>query len=122
MTDSILDTVKGVLGIPTDVTDFDISLIVEINTALATLNQLGVGIAGGFVITDDTDVWADFLEAVTNLEDTKSYTCHKVRLAFDPPSNSFLVDAIQKQILELEWRLMVKVDPPYVPPVVPEEE
>jgi hypothetical protein len=122
MTDSILDTVKGVLGIPTDITDFDVALIVEINTALATLNQLGLGVEEGLVVVDADDEWDDFLDEVTNLEDAKSYICHKVRLAFDPPQHQFLVDAIQKQIEELGWRLMVKVDPETNPEEEEEED
>lgn len=115
MVDSVLDTIKGAIGISTEVADFDIPLILEINTALATLHQLGFG-EEAFVITDDGDEWDDVLGDGTNLEDIKSYIWYSVRLSFDPPQNSFLVDAIQKRIEELAWRIKVKLDP------APEEE
>jgi len=79
-----------------------------------SLNQLGVGPLEGYSISGIEEKWSDFLGAVTNVEAIKSYIYLKVRLLFDPPSNSFLVEAINNQILELEWRLAVQVEPPVV--------
>lgn len=110
MADSILVTVKNSLGIPSGTEAFDDTLIMEINAALSTLRELGVG-EGDLIIANDEDEWADFLGDATNLEDAKLYICRKVRLSFDPPQNSFLVSAIEKQIEELTWRLMIKTDP-----------
>jgi len=108
--DSILLTIKKMLGIETDYDGFDVDIIVGINSAFMSLNQLGVGPEIGYGITTIDDEWADFLVADTNLEGVKSYVYLKTRLLFDPPSNSFLVDAITKQITELEWRLNVQAD------------
>jgi hypothetical protein len=75
------------------------------------LNQLGVGPEEAFKITDDDDVWDTFLEDHLDLELVKSYIFLKVRLLFDPPQNSFLVNAIEKQIEQFEWRLQVQAEP-----------
>jgi hypothetical protein len=110
--DSILNTIKHTLDIEDDYTGFDIDIILGINTALSTLTQLGVGPVGGFSIEDSSQNWVDFLGDSKNLEAVKSYIGLKVRLMFDPPTSSFVVDAISRQITELEWRLQVQVDPP----------
>lgn len=101
------------LGIQSDFDGFDVDIIVAINTAFMSLNQLGLGPATCFSITGIDETWTDFLEAAINIEAVKSYIYLKVRLLFDPPSNSFLVDAITRQISELEWRLNTQVE--YVP-------
>jgi hypothetical protein len=111
--DSILNTIKLALGVEADYNGFDTNILLDINSALSNLNQLGVGPKEGFIIKGESETWFDFLGDSIQLESVKSYILHKVRLSFDPPSNSFLIDAIQKQIQELEWRLMVQVDSPY---------
>jgi hypothetical protein len=112
--DSILDSVKKVLGFDASYTAFDLDLTMHINSVLGTLHQLGVGPIGGFSIVDRTATWADFIGQVPNLESVKTYVCLKVRLIFDPPATSFAIAAFEKQTQELEWRLMVVVDPPPV--------
>jgi len=111
--DSILNTVKMALGVEADYNGFDINILLDVNSALSNLNQIGVGPTNGFVIKGETETWQDYLKSSTQLESVKSYILAKVRLSFDPPTNSYLVEAIQKQIQELEWRLMIQVDPPY---------
>lgn len=112
--DSILLSIKNALGIESDYDGFDAEIIFGINTAFMLLNQLGVGPSVPYKITDDTAVWTDFL-GTSNLEAAKTYVQLKVRLLFDPPANSFLVDAINKNISELEWRLTTQVEFPPVP-------
>ncbi len=111
--DSILNTVKMALGVEADYNGFDTNILLDINSAISNLNQIGVGPPDGFIVKSASETWANFLEGSILLESAKSYILDKVRLSFDPPSNSFLVEAIQKQIQELEWRLMVQVDSPY---------
>lgn len=111
--DSILNTVKLALGVEADYNGFDTNILLDINSALSSLNQLGIGPRTGFIVKGESETWEDILGDSLMLESAKSYVLHKVRLSFDPPTNSFLVDAIQKQIQELEWRLMVQVDDPY---------
>lgn len=83
----------------------------HINSVFTILWQLGIGPVGGYFINDDTATWSSYLGARNDLNAVKTYIYLKLRLMFDPPQNSFLVDSIQKQCTELEWRLNVEVDP-----------
>jgi hypothetical protein len=107
MESSILNSTKKVLGIAEDYAAFDEDIIMHINTAFSTLAQLGVGPAEGFMIEDDTAVWADFIATDFQFNSVKSYIFLRVRLLFDPPTTSYLLSAYEKQIEELEWRLNV---------------
>lgn len=108
--ESILTSIKKLLGIE-DCTDFDTDIIIHINSVFLTLNQLGVGPSEGFSIKDEYSAWSDFIsETDKNLEAVKSYVYLKVRLLFDPPTNSAVIEAMQRSISEYEWRLNVAVD------------
>lgn len=102
---SILDTIKKMLGIDTTYTAFDEDIIVFINSAMMTLQQLGVGKEEGFVITGLSETWNDFLPSEKMLEGVKSYIYLSVKMVFDPPANSYVMDAMKTQKEELEWRL-----------------
>jgi hypothetical protein len=120
MTESILNTIKQMLGIPVADTSFDQDILAHINSAFMVLHQLGVGPTTVYSIEDDTAKWVDFLTDPTAYSPVKTYIYLKVRLAFDPPGTSFLLSAIDAQIKEWEWRLMVQVPIP-PEPVVPVE-
>lgn len=107
MSDSILNSTKKVLGIDADYDAFDPDIIMHINSAFSTLNQLGLGPDEGFMIEDDTTVWGDFLDDDKRLNSIKTLVYIKVRILFDPPTTSFVLAAQQEQIKELEWRLNV---------------
>ena len=110
---SILNTIKKMLGIDSDYTDFDTDIIVGINSSFAILSQLGLDMTIGnndLTISDSSAVWDDYLNNYENVNDVISYVYLRVRLMFDPPSNSFLVKSIEDQIKELEWRINVAVD------------
>ena len=100
--DSILNTIKKLLGPDADYTHFDSEIIININAAFSRLCQLGVGPELPFKITDDSAVWSDFIDD-SFLEEVKQYIYLKVKLTFDPPTNSFLLESINKQIDRLEW-------------------
>lgn len=121
MTKSILDTIKTMLGIPSTDVAFDTDILVNINSAFMILNQLGVGPETVYSIEDKTPVWTDFLTDPALYQAVVTYMYLKVKVVFDPPGTSFLLEAYNKQIQELEWRLNVQVpitsDP--VPPVEP---
>lgn len=108
--DSILNSIKKLLGITEDYTHFDQDIIMHINSAFFTLNQLGVGPDESFKIEDKNDTWDDFVSN-NDVEAIKSYIGLKVRTLFDPPTNSALLSAMNEQIKEFEWRLNVQVDP-----------
>jgi len=108
--ESILLTIKSLLGISKEYDGYDLDIILAINTAFTTLTQLGIGPSGGYSIGSLDDKWVDFFGDVPNapaMEAIKSYIYLKSRLLFDPPGNSFLVNAIDNQLSQLEWRLQV---------------
>lgn len=107
---SILETIKKMLGADKNYFPFDEDIIVHINSAFMALNQLGVGPEKCFAITNYEQTWEDFLGDSLDYEACKSYIYFRVKLAFDPPTNSFVVDAINKQLEEYAWRLTAQAD------------
>jgi hypothetical protein len=105
---SILDTIKKQIGIVPDYDAFDDQLLMDINAAFATLHQLGVGPEEGFLVEADTD-WDEYI-STERLSFIKSYVSMKVRVMFDPPTSSFALDALNKQIAEYEWRITSEVE------------
>lgn len=105
MIESILDSVKKVLGIDEEYTAFDTDITMHINSAFATLNQIGIGPADGFSILDKTAVWHEYLAGDDKLSSVKTYVFLSVRVIFDPPATSFHLASLKEQIKELEWRL-----------------
>ena len=110
MNDSILTSIKKLLGITEEYEHFDQDIIMHINSVFMILNQLGVGPSNGFSITDKTAVWSDFISEGTNLESVKSYIYLKVRLLFDPPTTSAVMESMNRMISELEFRLNVSAE------------
>lgn len=112
MDESILTSIKKLLGVSEDYTQFDADIIMHINTVFMNLTQLGVGPNTGFYIEDDSASWSDFVDIENNapLQAIKTYIYLKVKLLFDPPLSSSVIEAMNRQISELEWRLNVAVD------------
>lgn len=108
--ESILKSIKKLLGISDEETNFDSDLIMHINSVFAILNQMGVGPSKCFEIIDDTAIWSDFIEEDASFNNVKTYIYLKVRLVFDPPLSSSVLSAIERQISELEWRLNVNAE------------
>ena len=105
MSDSILTTVKKLLGIADDYTYFDTDIITDINSVFMILHQMGIGSKEVFSITDKTAKWSDFLGDAGDIAAVKTYVALKVRLMFDPPTSAQHNTAINETIRELEWRL-----------------
>lgn len=105
MEEGILTSTKKILGLTNEYTAFDLDIITHINAAFSILNQLGVGPVDGFSISDETAVWGSFGCPPNQLHLVKTYVYLKVRMLFDPPTTSFLLDAYNDQIKEYEWRL-----------------
>lgn len=117
MGQSILESTKKALGLDKDYTAFDVDIIMHINSVFATLTQLGVGPAEGFMIEDASPEWEAYLGDDPRLNSARSYVYLKVRLLFDPPATSFAIAAMEKQAEEFEWRLNVtREDDTWVPP------
>ena len=108
--ESILTSIKKLLGIEEEYTQFDADIIMHINTVFLNLTQLGVGPAEGFLIEDDSATWDDFIGDSNQLQAVKTYVYLKVKLLFDPPLSSSVTESINRIISELEWRLNVAVD------------
>ena len=108
MNGSILDDIKKLLGEPYD--HFNTDIILHINTAFSVLNQLGVGPNTPFRITDSSSTWGDFTQDINSYSLIKDIVYLRVKLIFDAPSNSFLVDEMKKELEELEWRAHVMFD------------
>lgn len=110
--ESILDSIKKKLGLGADYDVYDLDVQTHINSVFMNLHQLGIGPIEGFEIEDAGATWDTFLGAQHSplLNSVKTYVYFKVRLAFDPPSTSFHIASIEKQIAELEWRLTIMRD------------
>lgn len=110
MEDSILISIKKLLGITEDFIQFDADIIMHINSVFCILTQLGVGCKNGFFISGSSEVWSDFISESEILGIVKTYIYLRVRLLFDPPQNSSVIASIEKNISELEWRINTAVD------------
>lgn len=108
--ESILTSIKKLLGITEEYKHFDGDIIMHINSVFLILTQLGVGSSEGFSIKDDISTWTDFVSE-NDVELVKSYMYLKVKLLFDPPTSSSVLESINRMINEFEWRLNVAVDP-----------
>lgn len=110
MEESILTSIKKLLGIAAEYTNFDTDIIIHINTVFTTLKQLGVGPIQGFRIKDKSNIWSEFVKEEEYLDSVKTYVYLKVKLVFDPPLNSSVMESMKQEIKELEWRLNVDVE------------
>ena len=108
--ESVLTSIKKMLGITEEYEHFDTDIIIHINSIFMTLNQLGVGPDKPAAIIDKEDTWGSVLGDIQNLEAVKTYVYLKVRLIFDPPSSSSVIEAMNRQITELEWRLNIQAE------------
>lgn len=108
---SILETIKKMLGLSAEQKEFDIDIIIHINSVLSKLNELGVGTEKTFSIQDEFALWDDFLpEDDNSFNDVKTYMYIKVKLIFDPPASSAAMKAMEETAKELEWRLNCKAE------------
>lgn len=105
MEQSILTSTKKLLGLDASYTAFDLDILMHINSALATLNQLGVGPEEGLTIEDATPTWASLIGSDPRLNSVKNYVYLSTRLIFDPPTTSHQEEAFRKQLDELAWRI-----------------
>lgn len=108
--ESILTSIKKLLGISEEYEHFDADLIMHINSVFMILTQLGVGPSEGFRITDESEIWTDFVSEPARIDLVKSYMYLKVKLLFDPPSSSAVIESMNRMINEFEWRLNVAAD------------
>ena len=110
--DSILTSVKKMLGIAEEYDAFDNDLIIHINSVFSILTQLGVGPIGGYYIEGPDETWDEFIGTDPRLSLVKTYTYMKVKSNFDPPQQGSVAEAMKRTIDELEWRInkIVEID------------
>lgn len=138
--ESILTSVKSLLGLSEEFVEFDEQIMMHINSAIFTLAQIGVGPISIFKVTGKEDTFEDYLgDDLPKFPGVSTYLYYRTRLGFDPPTNSFMIEQIKNEIAELEWRMQVEKeiplkevveeseneeedDYPYIPdPILPEE-
>jgi hypothetical protein len=118
----ILVSVKKVLGLPEADTSFDVDITMHINSAMARLNQLGIGPAEGFMIEGADDTWDAFIGSDPRLNQIRTFVYAYVRLLFDPPGTSYALASMEKQVEKLEWLLNVqREETAWQPPVAVSE-
>ena len=110
MKESILTSIKKLLGIIDTYENFDTDIIIHINSVFTTLKQLGVGPEKGFRITGKTETWDMFMTEEEFLDSVKTYIYLKVKIVFDPPLNASVMEAYKQEINQFEWRLNVDGD------------
>lgn len=110
--DSILMSVKKLLGLTEEVDVFDDSIIMNINAAINVLYQLGVGPRTGYVVTSKRDTYSDWLGDTIHLQSIKMHLYYRTRLGFDPPSSTAVIDVMKESIREIECRLSYQVEAP----------
>lgn len=108
--ESILTSIKKLLGITEEYEHFDKDIIMHINSVFLNLTQIGVGPEEGFYIEDETAEWVDFIEDDIQLQAVKSYIYLKVKLLFDPPTSSAVIESTNRMIAEFEWRLRLAAE------------
>lgn len=113
LSDSILSSVKKLIGISEDDTSFDLDIMLNINAAASTLFQLGV-IEKPYVVTSKENTYADLIPGGTDdvVSQIKMYFVYKTRLGFDSSNlTASVIDVLEKQIKEAEYRLMISFNP-----------
>ncbi len=108
--ESILTSIKKLLGITDEYEHFDQDIVMHINSVFTDLRQIGVGPEEGFFIEDETSVWTDFITEPGKMESVKTYMYLRVKLLFDPPTSSSVIESINRQIEKFEWRLNVAAE------------
>ena len=106
---SILNDVKHMVGLLPDDKAFDSDIIIYTNGAISTLTQLGVGPVSGFQITDDSQTWDQFVTD-PRLNSVKSYIFLCVKMLHNPPDTGFVLQSMERQKTEMEYRINVVAD------------
>lgn len=118
MQDTILTTIKLMLGLDPNYNPFDTEVVVHINSALNVLYQLGL--SNHPLVINQSTTWGDLFGSRTDLEAVKTWIYLKVKILFDPPTSATVLEAFQREVKELEWRINVELDPPENNPLIPE--
>ena len=108
--DSILTSIKKLMGLTEEYDAFDQDILILINSVLFELEQIGVKAKDGFSLTDKTVVWSDYSDDDRLLNALKPYIYMKTKLTFDPPTSSGALDSMNRIIDRFEWRINLYSD------------
>lgn len=108
--ESILNSIKKLLNIPIEEKAFDADIIIHINSVISSLLQIGIGPKDGYRISDENDLWEDYIPEESNIDYIKTYIYLRVKMIFDPPLNSSVLQSLNETIRELEWRLHINYE------------
>ena len=108
--ESILNTIKKMIGVEENYKQFDIDLIVHINTAFAALAQIGHNLKDGYFISDMNNIWSEYITDTRLLDPIKTYVYLKTKLVFDPPSSSMVIESMKQTLKELEFRIQISAE------------
>lgn len=114
MEESILTSIKLMLGMTADYTPYDQQVLMCINTAMNALTQVGIGPVEGFTIRDASTTWEEWIGTDPRMEAAKSALFIRTKMLFDPPANGVMDEAYKEQLAEIEWRLKSTIDHPEV--------
>lgn len=110
ISESILNSVKKMLGISPDISAFDVDIIANINAGISILTQVGVGPDTGFVVTSGDETYEEYLIRPNEYKMVNMFLFLKTKIAFDPPTSATLMQAYKEQMDEYLWRLQVDHD------------
>lgn len=108
--DSILTSIKKLMGLTEEYDAFDQDILILINSVLFELEQIGVKAKDGFSLSDKTSVWSDYSDDDRLLNALKPYIYMKTKLTFDPPTSSGALDSMNRIIDRFEWRINLYAD------------
>lgn len=108
--DSILTSIKKLMGLTEEYDAFDQDILILINSVLFELEQIGVKAKEGFTLSDKTAVWSDYSDDDRLLNALKPYIYMKTKLTFDPPTSSGALDSMNRIIDRFEWRINLYAD------------
>lgn len=109
MMDSILDTIKKMLGYEvTPDPHFDTDIMVLINSAFSELSEVGVLSDASYRVTSRTNTWSDAFGGRKDVDVIQTFVYLYVKLIFDPPSSAFVLNALKEEKDRMEWRICVK--------------
>lgn len=109
MDESILNSIKKMLGLVQEDDSFDEDLIMHINSVLGILTQMGMNEGKYFTISGDGETWSEYLTDEEKFGMVKTYIYLKVKKIFDPPNGSVL-NSLDAMISEFEWRINVAAE------------
>lgn len=107
MNESILDSTKKYIGFDESYEVFNDDVLSAINRAFATICQIN-GERNEFVVENNQTEWSDFTNNAKLLGLVREYVHKRARKSVDPPTSSIVMNALNEDLDELEWRISIE--------------